>query len=178
MTATHGQTDPPASVSTASAWTCWRDPSHPTRTHPVLGWPECSTCGAKPEYHARFALLPEHLILPVYVFAPSTRERVSIARSSGIVSLEPAPQDERVTIYYEGWVHGAAQYAQCDLRGRWEAGVDHAAGRLVTDYPTSAMASLPITALHVVGSYEPVTRRLTVTDEAALTHWLNPDAST
>lgn len=169
---THGQPVPTAPTSTASAWVCWRDPSHLTRTRPVLGWPECSICGAKPDYHERFTLLPENLSVQVYVLTSTTRDRGGLAPASAIVSLMPSPDDAYVTVYYEGWVHGAAQYAERDLLGRWEAGVDHAAGRLVTDYPTSAMTGLPAAALHVVGSYQPVARRLTLTDEPALARWL------
>lgn len=151
------------------SFTCWRDASHTTiKPHPKFGWPECVTCRAAPSYAERPDYLPDDFTLTVYV--PDTDlYRGLVARGSGIVGL---PNPERITVYYEGWIHGAAQYEGLDARGKWEGGLLHAAGRMVVNYPTTAALSLPVAELKAIGTYHYKSRTVTVTDEAALTEWL------
>lgn len=150
-------------------WVCWRDASHPVAAS-VFGWPQCTICLARPPYYERAEGLRDDLVLEVYV--PVGDAPARIAPGSAIVGQ--APQDERITVHYEGWVHGAAQYAHLDARGQWQAGVEHAAGRLVCAYPTAATAHLPRQTLKPIGTYHPTTRALIVNDEEALDAWLNP----
>lgn len=156
-------------------WTCWRDPSHETKPHPWYRWPRCTVCGAAPAYHERPGYLPAEFWLPVYVLAPAARARVIVAPGSGIVG-GPVDTGERTTVHYEGWVHGAAQYASRDAPGRWEAGVEHAAGRMITEYPTSAAASIPTEDLLMVANYNPTTRAFGVFDDESLAAWLETTA--
>lgn len=158
-----------------SAWTCWRDPRHDNifASEP-FGWPVCGVCQASPAYHDRMAYLPEDLTLPVYVPSPDSRARAFVSPRSALVG-DPttSPFDRaKVAVHYEGWVNGPAQYGDRDARGLWEAGAEHAAGRKVTGYPTSAVALLPVAEMVQVGTYTVATRQVVVTDEAALTAWL------
>lgn len=74
--------------------------------------------------------------------------------------------------HYEGWKHGAMQYADLDARGQWEAGVRHAAGRALTQYPTVARALINGDRLRAIGVYSARDDSITVDDEEALTAWL------
>lgn len=154
-------------------WTCWRNPRHPVKPHPVFGWPQCQHCQAAPQYHERSQWLPADLQLAIYV--PSPFARFGVAPGAGIVGVNPPLGNDIVFVHYEGWVHGAMQYADRDARGRWEAGVYHAASRLVTAYPTIAQANVPRQQLRRIGTYNPTTDVVTVTDEAALSVWLGRD---
>lgn len=155
---------------------CWRNPSHAIGVHPVLGWPECSVCRAAPPYWERGQYLPETFELGIYV--PDGTGY--IAGGSAVVGYpierpmdETTPPYYEVLVYYEGWIHGACQYEGLDARGRWEAGLLHAADRLVTAYPTAAMATLPAPRLKRVGSYDPKHKRIIeITDNEALEAWL------
>lgn len=153
----------------STTWTCWRDGSHETTTHPDFGWPRCKDCGAAPDYHERPSYLDERLELTLYI-PKDTPVRSMIADRAAIVGLPMGGR--RVLVYLEGWVHGPAQYADRDARGLWEAGVEHAASRMVCQYPTSAMLSPKADDLTAIGTYNPTTRTATVTDEAALEGWL------
>lgn len=149
-------------------WKCWRDPQHTAiDTHPMFGWPQCATCRAAPPYHERPNYLPE-LLLDVYVL---TTPSSIIAEGSGIVG-DPSHAEDRVLVHYEGWIHGARQYEHLDARGRWEAGLLHAAGRMVTGYPTMAAGLLPTSQLKKIGTYDPRTHRVEVEDEQALAAWI------
>jgi hypothetical protein len=151
-------------------WTCWRDASHETTIHPDFGWPRCAECGAAPEFHERPSYLDERLELTIYI--PNRGHSfigAMVAPRSGIVGL---PMGERALVYYEGWVNGPAQYADRDVRGLWEAGIEHAAGRMVCQYPTVALMSPKVDELEAIGTYNPTTRVVTVTDEKALEGWL------
>jgi hypothetical protein len=53
--------------------------------------------------------------------------------------------------------------------------VYHAADRLVRAYPTTACASVPVSALRAVGTFDYRTRTLQLSDEAALAAWLGFD---
>ncbi len=157
-----------------NAWKCWRNREHPVAPHPHLGWPQCTVCGAAPQYHERGDYLPADLELTIYVPVDDARMVGNgIAPGSGIVGIPVG--DDLVMICYEGWVHGAMQYADRDVNGRWEAGVQHAADRLVTAYPTVARAYVPPDRLRPIGTYNPTTNNIAVTDDAALGAWLGED---
>lgn len=151
-----------------NTWTCWRDASHVVGTH-EFGWPQCTQCRAAPPYHERPSFLDERLNLTVYI--PTDPLVASmVAPGSALVGLPMG--DGRVLVYYEGWIHGAAQYADLDARGKWEGGLDHAASRMVTNYPTSALMSPKAETLTAIGTYNPVTRTVVVDDEESLEGWL------
>ena len=73
---------------------------------------------------------------------------------------------------YEGWINSPMQYGDRDARGLWEAGVYHAADRLITDYPTVARAHLRASSLQYIGLYWPRQQRMEVENEEALERWL------
>lgn len=104
------------------------------------------------------------------IYVPVKPGLVGIAPGSAIVG-RPNEAD-RVLVHYEGWVHGAAQYADLDTHGRWAAGVRHAAGRALTQYPTVACAVLPVSELVPVGTYYAAGDRIEVTNEAEVARWL------
>lgn len=157
-------------------WQCWRDPSHVTKPHPQFGWPQCQACAAAPAYHERVDYLPANLRLTLYV--PSRlngggaffKDRFWVHPRSAIVGLGSGAKE--TVVYFEGWIHGPMQYNGRNARGLWEAGVEHAASRMVTAYPTSAMAAIPIIELQAIGTYDPITRTFDVQDEPALARWL------
>ena len=159
-------------MTTTTTWTCWRDPAHTSiLTHP-LGWPQCAECGAAPAYHERGQYLPERFTLTVYV--PVDENTYGIKERSGIVGVSTLPESglDNVLAYYEGWANGAMQYADRDTRGQWEAGLLHAADRMVTAYPTISRIVLSSNCLKAIGTYNPWTREVLVEDEAALAEWL------
>lgn len=146
---------------------CWRDPSHTRIETTRFGWPQCAVCRAAPAYHERPSYLPDDLLLDVLV-PTRVGPYQTIDEGSAVVGV---PLDEnRVLAYYEGWIHG--QYAELSKRERWEHGVLHAAGRMVTNYPTVATAHLDAWDVTKVGTYNPKTRELVVTDEDVLRAWL------
>lgn len=149
-------------------WECWRDPSHEVGKSP-LGWPQCKVCRAAPPYHERPNYVPDNLMLGVFVPKRRTSAMLMISARSGVVGYWVG---QRVMTYYEGWANGPMQYADRDARGLWEAGIEHAAGRLITDYPTVAQGFFPGDDLIQIGFYNPKTKRLIVNDEAALNEWL------
>lgn len=125
-------------------------------------------------YPARHQLVASQgATLTVYVPVPAARHQLpSLAPGSGIVG-EPLEGDPtRLLCHFEGWVHGAMQYADRDDYGRWEAAVEHAAGRAFVLYPTIARAAYPREALHEVGTIDAATMTVTVTDELAVRRWL------
>lgn len=156
-------------MSTAD-WTCWRDSSHATTIHPDFGWPRCTECGAAPPYHERPLFLDPRLELTLYVPAPDARVRSMIAARSAIVGLPTGP--ERALVYLEGWINGPMQYADRDARGLWEAGVEHAASRMVCQYPTAGLLSPRLNELVAIGTFNPSSDLLDVTNEKALDEWL------
>lgn len=155
-------------MSTTTTWKCWRVAEHPVGTS-RFGWPQCTVCRAAPAYHERPRYLSEDLELPLFV-TKSPLLLGFIAPRSAIVGDTAC--GNRLTVYYEGWVNGPMQYADRDARGLWEAGIEHAAGRMVTDYPTSALATPRLEDLTQVGTYHVRSKTVTVTDEDALAKWL------
>jgi hypothetical protein len=141
-----------------------------TTTPPDFGWPRCRDCGAAPDYHERPSYLDERLELTLYVPRRRKSFAVMVAPRSAIVGL--AMGEDRLLVYLEGWINGPMQYADRDARGLWEAGVEHAASRMVCQYPTSSMLSPKADELDTIGTYNPTTRTITVTDEEALNAWL------
>lgn len=150
-------------------WVCWRDPRHVDVMITRFGWPQCRVCAAAPAYHERGKWMSSDLTVPVFVPAPEAPMRHVVAPGSAVVGCSAGGFAE---VTYEGWVYGAHQYAHLDTRGRYEAAVLHAADRLVTDYPTRARMVVAEDELVHVGDYNPTTRVLDVTDQDALTHWL------
>lgn len=155
-----------------STWTCWRDAAHEVTTS-KFGWPQCTVCRAAPPYHERPDWLPNDFELGIYV--PNTaswKGTAIIAPRSGVVGL-PAGGDW-IDISYEGWINGPMQYGDRDARGLWEAGIEHAAGRMITDYPTIARAHLPSNSLVRIGLYYPKTRLVGLFSEGEdrLSEWL------
>lgn len=156
-------------------WQCWRDASHDQIITTEFGWPQCSTCWAAPAYHERPDYVPAHFVLGIYVPDPTNwRAAATVEPRSGIVGLPTGVGGEYISVYYEGWVNGPMQYAERDARGLWEAGIQHAAGRMVVDYPTIARAHLPSNSLTRIGIYRPKSGEIELTDEARLNEWLEP----
>ena len=153
-----------------TTWTCWRDATHETTTHPDFGWPRCQVCGAAPPYYERPAYVDDRLELTTYVPVENSPLGKTVAPGSAMVGHSLG---ERALVYYEGWVHGPAQYADRDARGLWEAGIEHAASRMVTQYPTSAAMTPRTEELTPVGTYRPTTSTVTIADEEALGRWLS-----
>lgn len=157
-------------MSTATAtWACWREATHPV-TNTLWGWPQCARCGAAPQYHERGRYLYEDLTLTIFVPNGETPAVLGLEPRTALVGIV---DETHVDVYYEGWKHGAAQYEGRDARGKWEAGVQHAADRMVTAYPTSARAFMGTTHLTPVGTYRPSTDTIEVFDEEALESWLS-----
>lgn len=113
--------------------------------------------------------------LNVYVPKPGSRTGLLLAPRSGIVGL-PYDTADKVMIYFEGWVNGAAQYENLDAFGKWEAGVEHAAGRMLTEYPTIAMRVVDEDELKLVGYYHCSNadgERIRLFDEEEVRAWLS-----
>ena len=156
-----------------NAWKCWRDPRHETMVSRVLGWPRCLDCGASPSYADRWTYVDEYLELAVYV--PAADRLATVAPRSAIVGPIHHDGDHRIEVYLEGWVNGPAQYADRDARGLWEAGVGHAAERLVVQYPTVAKIEVPWSDLLPVANFWPKQKRIVVHDEDSLNTWLETE---
>lgn len=157
---------------TTKTWTCWRNPTHTEiEHHETFGWPQCMECGAAPQYFERTEYLDERLNLTLYVLKPEATHLATIVHPrSGIVGLPAGP--ERTIVYIEGWRNGPMQYGDRDARGLWEAGVEHAASRMVTAYPTVACLSPRSEDLEAIGTYNPTTHHFDVENEEALATWL------
>ena len=108
----------------------------------------------------------EGTTLAVYVLRGSaSASRSVIDLGSAIVGRMPT-RDDHVLVYYESNRYGA------ENMHRFEDKVFHAASRLVTSYPTSAMAAVKVDQLEVVGLYDYESRELKIIDQAALNAWL------
>jgi len=153
-------------------FTCWRDPRHTAISTTVFGWPMCDFCRAAPPYHERPQYLSDDFVLGIYV--PTGPATVMIAPRSGVVGLpDGGDGDEaRTEVYFEGWVNGAMQYADRDVRGQWQAGIEHAASRMVCRYPTVATALLCPAMLQYVGLYWPATKQIAIDNNEVLNGWL------
>lgn len=106
----------------------------------------------------------------IVVYLPKGGRRASadIARGSAIVG-RPDASSERVTIYFEGAIHG-----QENLRTLADR-ANQAAGRMIQRYPTTAMRAVPRDALMAVGTFDPQGRQITLTgphSEGAVAEWL------
>lgn len=93
----------------------------------------------------------EHKQLTIYVPAEGGITGRVLAPRSGIVG--EVMTDGKVLVYFEGWVVSAYQYESLDARGKWEAGVETAAGRMLTEYPTIARRAVNADELIAVGYY-------------------------
>lgn len=160
--------------NTTVPFTCWRDPSHLVISTTMFGWPQCGICRAAPPFHERPGYLPENFALAIYV-PVDNRATAIISPRSAVVGLPNGGEgeDDWTQVYYEGWLNGPMQYGDRDARGLWEAGIEHAASRMVCAYPTIAQANLPSHMLQYVGLYWPATKVLVVDKPDALEEWLD-----
>lgn len=104
----------------------------------------------------------------VYLPSGSDPATASIVRGSAIVGQPRAGSDE-VAIYFEG-----AIYDQRNVRTLADR-AKHAAGRMVEEYPTTAMRVVPRDALIVVGTFDLREGRILLTgphSERAVADWL------
>lgn len=102
----------------------------------------------------------------VYVPAEGTHLTNTLAPASGIVG---EPTGDRITVYYEGNVHGAVNLKTFADK------VECAMGRLATRYPTSSVRSVKEEELLRVGTFDPIMGRIAVTDPKALASWLGSE---
>jgi hypothetical protein len=104
----------------------------------------------------------------VYLPTGSHRATADIVRGSAIVG-QPRSGSDEVTIYFEG-----AIYDQQNVRTLADR-AKHAAGRMVEEYPTTAMRVVPRDALVVVGTFDLREGRILLTgphSERAVADWL------
>jgi len=104
----------------------------------------------------------------VYLPNGSDPATASIVRGSAIVG-QPQPGSDKVRIYFEG-----AIYDQRNVRTLADR-ASHAAGRMVEEYPTTAMQVVPRDALVVVGTFDLREGRILLTgphSERAVADWL------
>ena len=103
---------------------------------------------------------------PLTVYVP-TSELSYIREKSAIVGRPFIhSQEDLVEICFEGNLHGTHGLAQFSERVR------HAAGRLVSEYPTVARAVVLASKLVPVGTYIPRTHDLQITNPEALAGWV------
>lgn len=149
---------------------CWRNPDHPVHENPIFKWPQCKepNCQAAPPYHERVQYVPDDLHLPIYVPTGMAGTTNIMPRSAAVGH---PPRDGRSLVYYEGWIHGAPT-AAVTPREQWEAGLFQAADRMITRYPTTALALMNVDLMTQVGTYHPKTHTYEITDEETLTAWI------
>jgi hypothetical protein len=111
----------------------------------------------------------------VYVPVPGAPDGAIIAPGSGIVGtvLDPIdgdPNGARLRIDYEGDIHGltpastfADRVERATGRHRWNAGLG---------YPTVARSVVPPDAMASVGTFDPDTGEVTLTNSGLLLRWL------
>lgn len=102
------------------------------------------------------------MLLSLYIVSPAYH--AFIAKASGIVGTGEV-KDGLTTIYFEGNLYGAENVVRYDQK------VEHAAGRLVEKYPTTAKMMLKPEHLTQVGTYDSESHVLDVTDPDALEAW-------
>lgn len=127
-------------------------------------------------YHERWKMQQErHAQLLILV--PKDGVVTRIADRAGIVGKRLKDSPGKVLVYFEGWVNGAMQYSNRDPHGQWMAGVEHAAGRMLTEYPTVACAVMDEDDFVEVGAYHCVNateeERIRLWDEAAVDLYLS-----
>src|SRR5215204_4460384 len=98
------------------------------------------------------------MILNVYV--PAGEDLFGIAPGSAIVGAEWSDGDLRVD--YEGGIYDQAGFESFDRRAM------QAAGRHISNHPTSARLRLPQAALQAVGTYDTDTWTFRVDNQPAL----------
>lgn len=111
----------------------------------------------------------EKATLTIFVLQEDTHS--GILPGSAIVGSKLT--DFAFLCHYEGWAHGAMQYRDLDAWGKWQAGIKHAAGRALTEYPTSARQVLTKKDLVEVGVYHAADDRIEITNEAEVRRWLS-----
>lgn len=104
-------------------------------------------------------------LLRVYVPTLTASIRKMIVPGSAIVSRGRV-EDARILVYFEGNIYNSASMRKYSER------VLHAAGRLVTRYPTIALAAVPPGDLIQVGTYSTIPPRLAIDDYLTLEGWL------
>ena len=109
------------------------------------------------------------MLLHVYVPKPNSSAAALVLPGSGIVGA--GEKDGRVLCYYEGNAIGSQ-----DLESFYER-VRRAAGRLVTRYPTTAMAAFPADDLQCVATFDAEREYLPeIKDYRALESWAREPA--
>lgn len=113
------------------------------------------------------------MALPFNVYVPSddsTLIAMGIRPRSAIVASQEQRYPDNPVIYYEGNLIGA------DNLHRFTERLSCAAGRASVQYPTTALARVPLADLTLVGTYDLKNHVLSVTDEHALAAWLDGEA--
>ena len=104
----------------------------------------------------------------VYLPNGGGRATADIARGSAIVG-QPEFGSKEVTIYFEGSI-----YDQENVRTLADR-ANHAAGRMIQRYPTTAMRAVPREVLMAVGTFDIRRRQIILTgphSEGAVAEWL------
>jgi len=132
--------------------------------------------------HDRWALCVEHGC-QTDIVVPTSLTHPLITPGSGMVVAPrftggefdaTLPACGRVLVYFEGFVFG--QYNDLGPRDRYKAAVHHAAGRAMTDYPTSAIVAIDAGDLTVVGTYtcgSDIDKAVTLDDIEFVQQWCN-----
>lgn len=111
------------------------------------------------------------------ILVPKDDAMTRIADRAGIVGKRLKDTPGKVLVYFEGWVNGAMQYSHLDPKGQWTAGVEHAAGRMLTEYPTVACAVMDEDDFVEVGAYHCVNptmeERIRVWNDAEVNRWIS-----
>lgn len=107
--------------------------------------------------------------VPVFVPRDGAVSMAHVVRGSAIVG-KPSKLEDYVIVYYEGNIYGSSNMQ------RFEDRLFHAWSRMHYSYPTVAMAHIPAADLVQVGDFDPTMKRLTVTDQDALSKWQEREA--
>lgn len=103
-------------------------------------------------------------VLTIFIPAAGRAAFLGVDPGSAIVGMLKEGS-ERVLVHFEGNRYGAENLKRFDER------VEHAAGRLIQNYPTIAKASLAVTDLAAVGTYDSESRAILVYDSETLARW-------
>lgn len=105
-------------------------------------------------------------MLKVYVPTLTAPIRKTIVPGSAIVSRGTPDKDGYLLVYFEGNIYNSPAMRRFSQR------VLHAAGRLVTRYPTIALANIKRDDMMPIGLYWTVPPRLKIEDYLTLEEWL------
>lgn len=151
-------------------WPCWRDPTHRVAARPVLGWPQCTECGAAPPYYERTQWVPADLDVPIVIPEPGSNLDAVILPGSAIVAWPELHGPDR-RIWFEGWADGIPDSST--LADAWTDALRNAADRMVTDYPTSARGAYPADQMRTVGTYRITSGEISSTGDLQLENWMS-----